>query len=154
MCTLNCQILCTVNYRLHLSQADFSILKQLPKLKKLKLQECRLTKIPSSVFSLSALEELDIYLNYISEIPEGLFNLSNLKALQIGGNNLKALSPNISKLSKLECIEFSSTQIMKLPNEMINLKFLKEIYPNDTMIYIPNKLKPFLASSCYFVTRR
>lgn len=137
-----------------LSQADFSILRQLPKLKKLKLQECRLKRIPSSIFSLTALEEFDIYSNYISEIPEALFNLSNLKSLQIGGNNLKSLSSNISKLSKLEWIEFSSTQIMKLPNEMTKLKYLKEVYPNDTMIYIPNKIKPLLASSCDYITSK
>lgn len=137
-----------------LSKADFSILDQLPKLKKLKLQECRLTKIPSVVFNLSNLEEFDIYLNDITEIPIELFNLTNLKALQIGGNRLKSLSPAISKLTKLEWIEFSSTQIMKLPNEMTSLKFLKEIYPNDTMIYIPNKLKPLLASSCDYVTSK
>jgi Leucine-rich repeat (LRR) protein len=137
-----------------LSQTDFSILRQLPKLKKLILQECRLTKIPSSIFSLTALEEFDIYSNYISEIPEELFNLSNLKSLQIGSNNLKNLSPNISKLSRLEWIEFSDTQIMKLPNEMTKLKYLKEVYPNDTMFYIPNKIKPLLASSCTYVTSR
>lgn len=137
-----------------LSKADFSIIQQLTKLKKLKLQECRLTKIPYSVFSLSNLEDFDIYLNDITEIPPELFKLTNLKALQIGGNKLYSLSPDISKLTKLEWIEFSSTQIMKLPNEMTRLKFLKEIYPNDTMIYIPNKLKPLLASSCDYVTSR
>ncbi|HEY6436582.1 MAG TPA: hypothetical protein VIY47_08330, partial [Ignavibacteriaceae bacterium] len=117
-----------------LSKADFSILKQLTKLKKLKLQECKLTEIPTTVFSLKYLEEFDIYLNEISEIPEELFTLTKLKGLQIGGNNLKTLSPNISRLTDLEWIEFSSTQIMRLPNEMTKLKFLKEIYPNDTMI--------------------
>jgi Leucine-rich repeat (LRR) protein len=138
----------------NLRKADFSVLKQLTKLKKLKLQECRLTEIPSVVFALTNLEEFDIYLNNISNIPDELFDLKNLKALQIGGNNLKTLSPSISKLTKLEWIEFSSTQIFKLPDAMTKIKSLKEIYPNDTMIYIPNKLKHLLASSCDYVTSR
>ena len=135
-----------------LGKADFTILNHLSKLKKLKLQECRLTTIPASVLNLQHLEEFDIYLNDIAEIPEEFYKLSNLKALQIGGNKFKSLSPLIAKLTKLEWIEFSGTQIRKLPDEMTRLKCLKEIYPNDTMVYIPDKLKALLASSCNFVT--
>jgi len=137
-----------------LSKADFSILKHLTRLRKLNIRECNLTEIPSSVFSLTKLEELDIYFNKISELPEELFTLTNLKGLQIGGNYLKSLSPNISRLTNLEWIELSSTQIWRLPDEMTKLKSLRKIYPNDTMIYIPSKLKPVLASSCDYVTSK
>ena len=137
-----------------LSNADFSMLKHLPRIRKLDIGRCNLTKIPTSVFSLTNLDELDIYLNKIDELPEELFTLTKLKGLQIGGNYLNSLSPNISKLTNLEWIEFSRTQIWRLPDEMTKLKSLKEIFPNDTMIYIPLKLKPLLASSCDYVTSK
>jgi Leucine-rich repeat (LRR) protein len=137
-----------------LSRADFSMLKHLPRLRKLNIGRCNLTKIPSSIFNLTKLDELDIYFNKINELPEELFTLTNLRELQIGGNYLKSLSPNISKLTNLEWIEFSSTQIWKLPDEMTCLTSLKEIYPNDTMVYIPSKLKPLLASSCEYVASK
>ena len=154
------EILLFKNLKVHnledndLSKADFSILNHLPGIRKLNIRECNLTEIPSSVFSLTNLEELDIYLNKISELPEELFTLTNLRGLQIGGNYLKSLSSNISKLANLEWIEFSSTQIWRLPDQMTKLKSLREIYPNDTMIYIPSKLKPLLASSCVYVTSK
>ena len=135
-----------------LGKADFSILKKLTRLRKLNIRECNLAELPSSIFNLTKLEELDIYLNKITELPEDLFTLTNLKGLQIGGNYLTSLSPNISRLINLEWIEFSSTQIWRLPDEMAKLESLKEIYPNDTMIYIPSKLKPLLASGCDYVT--
>ena len=137
-----------------LGMADFRILKHLTRLRTLNISVCNLTEIPSSVFSLTNLEELDIYFNKINELPEELFTLTNLKGLQIGGNYLRSLSPNISKLTNLEWIEFSRTQIWKLPDQMTGLTSLIKIYPNDTMVYIPSKLKPLLASGCEFVTSK
>jgi len=137
-----------------LNTADFSMLKHLPRIQKLNIGRCNLTKIPSSVFSLKYLDELDIYFNKINVLPEELFILTNLKGLQIGGNYLKSLSSSISRLTNLEWIEFSNTQIWKLPDEMTRLKSLKEIYPNDTMVYIPSKLKPLLASSCEYAASK
>ena len=131
-----------------LSKADFSILRHITGLQKLNIGQCNLTKMPSSIFSLTKLDELDIYFNKISELPEELFTLTNLRGLEIGGNYLTSLSPDISKLTNLEWIEFSSTQIWTLPDEMTKLTSLKKIYPNDTMIYIPLKLKRLLTNDC------
>lgn len=123
-----------------LSKSDLSPLKNLKKLKSLNLTECNLSSFPLAILYLSNLETLSIWNNKISSIPDELYDLKSLKNLTIGNNNLSYLSPKISRLINLESFESSFTNIRVYPNDMARLKKLTEIYPNDTMQYIPKAL--------------
>ncbi|SDH45024.1 leucine-rich repeat domain-containing protein [Chitinophaga filiformis] len=127
-----------------LSGTDLSELKQLRHLKSLELHECNLSHLPEAILSLSELESLDIFQNNISAIPEELYNLTSIKHLCIGGNNISYLSPRIANLINLETFETSSSKIKVYPKEMTKLKKLKDLYPNDTMDYIPGSLLKYV----------
>jgi hypothetical protein len=123
-----------------MSRSDFGLLKNIKTLKSLNLTECNLSKFPLAVTYLPNLQTLNIWNNKISSIPDELYSITSLKDLTIGNNNLNYLSPKISQLINLESFESSSTNIRVYPNEMTKLKKLTEIYPSDTMQYIPKPL--------------
>jgi Leucine-rich repeat (LRR) protein len=123
-----------------LSIANLNKLADLRNLRELSLQNCNLSVFPESVLRLRNLEILSVYNNHLKSIPDGLYNLANLKELTIGNNPLKNLSPKISNLKNLVSIETSFTNIKRYPDEIIKLKKLKEIYPSDTMLYMPKQL--------------
>lgn len=123
-----------------MSKADLSSLKNIKTLKSLNLTECNLSKFPLAVTYLPKLETLNLWNNKINIIPDELYSITTLKDLTIGNNNLNYLSPKISQLINLESFESSSTNIRVYPNEMTKLKKLTEIYPSDTMQYIPKSL--------------
>lgn len=123
-----------------MSKSDFNLLKNIKSLKSLNLTECNLSRFPLAVLYLPNLETLNIWNNKIASIPDELYDMTSLKNLTIGNNNLNYLSPKISQLINLESFESSSTNIKVYPNEMMKLKKLTEIYPSDTMQYIPKVL--------------
>jgi Leucine-rich repeat (LRR) protein len=133
-----------------LSKADFSVLLELKKLKSLSLQNCRLNKVPQQLFQLKGLEILNLYWNNLTDIPDELYSLTTLKDLNIGYNNLNSLSPKISNLIYLESLETSATEIKSYPDAMANLKNIKELYPRDTMKYIPASLKKYAWGCDYY----
>jgi hypothetical protein len=133
-----------------LSNANFSVLLELKKLKSLSLQNCRLNKIPAQLFQLKGLEILNLYWNNLTDIPDELYSLTKLKDLNIGSNNLNSLSPKISNLKNLEFLETSATEIKNYPDAMTTLKNIKELYPRDTMKYIPASLKKYVWGSDYY----
>jgi len=127
-----------------LSNCSFKLLSTLKNLKSLNLQDCKLSKFPDPILKLSKLETLNLWENKLIHIPDGLYDMLSLKDLTIGNNDLNNLSPKISNLKNLESFETSSTQIMIYPDEMIKLKKLVEIYPSDTMKYIPKPLMKYV----------
>lgn len=133
-----------------LSNADFSVLLELKNLKSLSLQNCSLNKIPKQIFQLSRLEVLNLYWNKLTDLPDGLFTLTSLKDLNIGYNNLNTLSPKISNLKNLAYLETSATEIKSYPDAMTVLKNIKELYPSDTMKYIPASLKKYAWGCDYY----
>lgn len=133
-----------------LSNADFSVLLELKKLKSLSLQNCRLNKVPTQLFQLRSLEILNLYWNNLTGIPDELYSLTLLRDLNIGYNNLDSLSPKISNLKYLESLETSATEIKSYPDAMATLKHIKELYPRDTMKYIPPSLKKYAWGCDYY----
>ncbi len=124
----------------NLDNTNFAFIKDLRTLKSLTLNDCNLSRFPLTILDLPKLETLNIWNNKISNIPEGLYQMTSLKHLTIGNNDLAYLSPKISNLLNLESFESSATNIRVYPKEMLKLKKLKEIYPSDTMYYIPKAL--------------
>jgi hypothetical protein len=127
-----------------LGKAQLDCLSHFKRLKVLNLQDCNISTFPLPIIQLSQLEDLSVYGNSLSSIPDELYNVSSLRVLSIGNNNLTFLSPMISKLKNLRSLETSHTEIKRYPEELTKLKKLVEIYPNDTMIFIPHSLTKFV----------
>jgi Leucine-rich repeat (LRR) protein len=87
---------------------------------------------------------LTIWNNKISTLPEELYTLTSLKKLTVGKNNISHLSPRIAQLVNLETFESSSSNIRIYPKQMIKLNKLIDLYPNDTMDYIPKALMKYV----------
>jgi len=110
---------------------------KLKKLKALTLFRINLEKIPPFIGEISELESLIIKDNEvykIKEIPEELFKLKKLKELTIGDGNrigydkkISIIPTSIGKLSELEKLQLDGNQIKELPNELFQLKKLKEL---------------------------
>ena len=96
------------------------------------------------------LELLNLYSNNLSSIPDELYSLTLLKELNIGYNKLNSLSSKIANLINLESLETSATEIKIYPDAMTNLKNIKELYPRDTMKYIPASLRKYAFGCDYY----
>jgi SmpA / OmlA family/Leucine rich repeat len=116
-----------------LSNADFSVLLDLKKLKSLGFQNCKLNKVPPQIFKLHKLEVLNLFWNNLTYIPDKVYSLTLLKDLNIGSNNLNLLSPKIANLKCLESLTVDATEIESYPDTITVSKNIKILvpYPKD-----------------------
>ena len=85
----------------------------------------KLTKIPSEIGNLSALEELDIAGNDLGSVPPDIRNCSLLKILRMGGNSLDLIPNFIWHLSNLQELYLENNHISILPDSICLLFSLK-----------------------------
>ncbi|XP_051985511.1 volume-regulated anion channel subunit LRRC8E [Xyrauchen texanus] len=95
----------------------FNSLKKLVNLAALELTGCRLERIPSAVFSLSHLKELDLRENRLTSIEEilSLQHCRRLTTLRLWHNDISCISEHVSKLRALETLDMSWNKIRRLP---------------------------------------
>lgn len=94
-----------------------SSLKKLVNLAALELTNCMLERIPSAVFSLAHLQELDLRENRLATVEEilSLQHCRCLTALRLWHNHISYIPEHISKLVTLEMLDFSWNKIRRLP---------------------------------------
>lgn len=92
-------------------------LKKLVNLAALELTNCMLERIPSAVFSLAHLQELDLRENRLTTVEEilSLQHCRRLTALRLWHNNISYIPEHISKLVTLEILDFSWNKIRRVP---------------------------------------
>ncbi|KAK2888708.1 hypothetical protein Q8A67_014083 [Cirrhinus molitorella] len=95
----------------------FSSLKKLVNLAVLELTGCGLERIPSAVFSLSHLQELDLRENRLTTVEEilSLQHCRRLTALKLWHNDISYIPEHIGKLRALETLDVSWNKIRRLP---------------------------------------
>ncbi|XP_024178294.1 uncharacterized protein LOC112184260 [Rosa chinensis] len=101
---------------------------QLPKwfsdlssLTSLNLRRCSLAEeVLDSLYSLSALQILDLSENNLSIIPSGIGRLSSLKLLNLSENNFDNIPNEIGHLSSLQVLDLSENSFMSIPDESIS----------------------------------
>jgi Leucine-rich repeat (LRR) protein len=110
-------------------------------LREIDLSSNHLSLFPVQVSGCRHLQELRLIHNNISTIPLAFLQSdqiqSSLKVLILNNNPITELSPSISKLEKLEVLGIASTLINKLPNQIVDLRSLKQIYVHDTPLQSP-----------------
>lgn len=130
----------------------FSTLKKLVNLVALELRGCMLERIPSAVFSLSHLQELDLkenklttieeilslqhcchlitlklWHNEISYIPDHVGKLGTLETLDISWNKVRRLPPRLCYCTKLRHLDLSHNRLTSLPSEIGILQSLRHL---------------------------
>lgn len=98
----------------------FSGLKKLANLGTLELVCCELERIPSAVFSLNNLQELDLKENKLTTVEEilSLQHCSRLVTLRLWHNKITYIPDHISKLHSLEKFDVSWNRLRKLPTRL------------------------------------
>ncbi|XP_074112335.1 FLII actin remodeling protein isoform X2 [Cotesia typhae] len=111
-------------------------LRQLPSLMNLTtLQMCdtqrTLNNIPSSLESLTNLQELDLSQNSLPRVPDALYLLSNLKRLNLSDNEITEMSSAAEMWQKLEILNLCRNKLSALPASICRISNLRCLYLND-----------------------
>ncbi|XP_062853002.1 volume-regulated anion channel subunit LRRC8E [Trichomycterus rosablanca] len=95
----------------------FSSLKKLVNLSILELISCDLERLPSAIFSLTNLQQLDLKENRLTTVEEilSLQHCRRLSILRLWHNRLCNVPENINKLRSLETLDMSWNKIQTLP---------------------------------------
>ncbi|KAK0138042.1 Volume-regulated anion channel subunit LRRC8E [Merluccius polli] len=107
----------------------FSGLKKLTNLASLELLGCMLERIPSAVFSLVNLQELDLKDNKLTTVEEilSLQHCRRLVTLRLWYNSISYIPEHISKLQFLETFDVSWNKLQKLPSRLFYCTKLKHL---------------------------
>ncbi|XP_040263470.1 volume-regulated anion channel subunit LRRC8C [Bufo bufo] len=116
-------------------------LKKMINLTELELIHCDLERIPHAIFSLIALQELDLKENNLKSIEEILSfqHLRKLTILKLWYNSITYIPEHIKKLTSLERLYFSHNKIEVLPSHLFlchKLRYLDLSY-NDIRFIPP-----------------
>ncbi|XP_026158124.1 volume-regulated anion channel subunit LRRC8C [Mastacembelus armatus] len=124
---LQLQRLCIVNEGVKLQA--FSSLKKLTNLVSLELVCCELERIPSAVFSLNNLQELDLKENKLTTVEEilSLQHCRRLVKLRLWHNKITYIPDHISKLHSLEMLDVSWNKLRKLPSRLFYCTKLRHL---------------------------
>ncbi|XP_062304332.1 volume-regulated anion channel subunit LRRC8E [Osmerus eperlanus] len=107
----------------------FSSLKKLNNLASLELVACELERIPSAVFSLSSLQELDLRENKLTTVEEilSLQHCRRLVTLRLWHNSISYIPEHISKLRSLEVLDVSWNKLYKVPSRLFYCTKLRHL---------------------------
>jgi hypothetical protein len=114
----------------------------LKKLSELVMENCNLTRIPDTIFSLGQLLKLDLSLNKLTNIPEAIGNLIAVKEIKLNDNQLLEIPNTISALSNLTGIDISNNLLTTLPEGIAeNKKFLSNLNAmNNQLTSLPENI--------------
>uniref|UniRef100_A0A3B5M1R1 Leucine rich repeat containing 8 VRAC subunit C n=1 Tax=Xiphophorus couchianus TaxID=32473 RepID=A0A3B5M1R1_9TELE len=107
----------------------FSTLKKLTNLASLELSGCDLERIPSAVFSLNNLQELDLKENKLCTVEEilSLQHCRRLVTLRLWHNKITYIPDHITKLHTLETLDISFNKLKKLPSRLFYCTRLRHL---------------------------
>lgn len=100
-------------------------------------QKKQLTRIPPDVFTLTHLQELDLYANKIQSISTDITRLTNLQILNLSSNRLTAVPDAISDLHNLQIIDLGGNRVQKIPAWLVNLPRLDTLYLHGSPVWEP-----------------
>ena len=100
----------------------------------LDLSDCSLLDIPSVVWKLLSLRDLNISGNSITDISEDIGQLTKLCILHLDGNRITTLPRAMGQLQELEMLNISGNAVQHMPVEIVNLPRLRGIFNRDPRV--------------------
>ncbi|KAI9268808.1 hypothetical protein BY458DRAFT_511113 [Sporodiniella umbellata] len=91
----------------------------------LQLQNNNIQELPSELWRLTNLEELNLGHNQLKLIPKEIRFLTRLKGLFLHSNNLESIPSEIGQLGNMTVLDLSDNQLTFLPAELLSLKLLQ-----------------------------
>jgi Leucine-rich repeat (LRR) protein len=116
-------------------------IKNLKRLKSLRVCFNRLTELPSEIGHLSALEILDVSNNDISKICQEIGSCLSLEELDISANPVTHIPASIVKLSKLTKLKLNGTQVVDTFLKADTKKIIETISELQTELVPWNTMK-------------
>ncbi len=110
----------------NLSQLPEGISQLAPTLKKLRLSNNPLKKLPPDIADLQQLDTLDIgHLRKLRPFPKEIYELTNLKTLNMPNHGWNTIPEGISQLKNLTHLNFSYSNWTHLPHDIVELNDLE-----------------------------
>ncbi len=98
-----------------------------PVVRNISLFSHNLPAIPSFVFQMRKVEDLNLAGNQLNELPDELFDLENLRVLNISYNHITSIPTAILRLSRLEELCYISDGYYELPDVLPQLPQLRRL---------------------------
>lgn len=92
---------------------------QLPNIKRLYVENCRMNFLPESLCEATSLEELYLSNNKLTEIPDSFEQLLNLRVLDLNENDLQRCPRPICGLKKLEKLHLDNNPLREIEPRML-----------------------------------
>ncbi|KAM9844100.1 volume-regulated anion channel subunit LRRC8D [Aulostomus maculatus] len=104
-------------------------LKRMVDLTELKLQDCQLERLPSTLLALTKLQTLNLQHNNLRTLEEllSLAHLRRLSSLRLSFNRVFALPASVGVLRGLKLLDLSSNQLQNLPSALFTLCNLQRL---------------------------
>jgi len=123
---------CIILKKLDLSSWKFENFEELPEiipkminLQELRLNSCRLSRLPDSISDLRSLHTLSLGYNLFDDIPDSIVKLPKLETLQIYHNGLRSIPDNIGNMTQIQHLSLDENRIRSVPDSIILLKKLR-----------------------------
>lgn len=92
---------------------------ELPNLKRLYVQDCRMNFLPESLTKAANLEELYLSNNKLTEMPADLGLLTNLRILDLTGNELQKCPRSVCDIKRLEVLKLQHNPMLDIEPRML-----------------------------------
>lgn len=107
---------------------------------KLSVSNCWLKTIPSEIWDLTHLTELDISANYIKKLSKSVANLTLLKKLRLNHNQLSILPKELWTLTRITSLFLNNNNLKTIPKDIRNLTRLKVLdLSSNQIMEVPAK---------------
>lgn len=115
-----------------------------------------LNNIPSSLETLTNLQELDLSQNNLPRVPDALYSLLNLRRLNLSDNQITELSTAIGRFIYRDINSMITVYLLPIYTRWIYCNiFISELWTKlETLNICRNKLSAIPASLCKIVTLR
>lgn len=87
----------------------------------------KLTQLPSELFQLDHLEDLNLSGHALTGLPSALAHLANLKYLDVSRNDLRVVPSIVGELHALTTLDLSENQLTALPDTLSSLSNLTNL---------------------------
>lgn len=92
---------------------------ELPNLKRLYVEDCRMNFLPESLTKAAKLEELYLSNNKLTEMPADLGQLANLRILDLTSNELQKCPRSVCDIKRLEVLKLQHNPMLDIEPRML-----------------------------------